>query len=95
MRGTLLIVALVCSGCSVTPTSELGELYTQHARCLETDAIGCESIWDEIERRERAVANRERQRECPSGTASVGNVDGPTACVSHNEVRTLLNRMLR
>ncbi len=95
MRTTLVVLLLICSGCSVTPTSELDDLYVEHARCLEADAIGCEGIWEEIERRERIAASRERQRECPSGTASVGNAMGPTSCVPHAEVRTLLNQMMR
>ena len=95
MRTTLIVLLLVTSGCSVTPTDELRGLYAEHARCLEAGAVGCERVWEDIERRERIAASRERQRECPSGTASVSDSLGPTSCVSHSEVRTLLSRMLR
>ncbi len=95
MRTTLVVLLLVCSGCSVTPTSELNGLYAEHARCLEAGATGCDGIWEEIEQRERVAASRERQRECPSGTASVRNSLGPTSCVSHAEVHTVLDRVLR
>ena len=95
MRTTLLVFLLVCGGCSVAPTNDLGDLYAEHAQCLEAGAIGCDRIWDVIERRERAVASRERQRECPSGAAIVGNANGPASCVEHSEVHTMLSRMLR
>ena len=95
MRKTLVVLLLVCSGCSVTPTSELDNLYVEHGRCIEAGTGDCEGIWDEIERRERIAANRDRQRECPAGTASVGNANGPASCVPHAQVRTLLSRMLR
>lgn len=95
MRTTLLVLLLACGGCSVAPTSELGDLYAEHAQCLDTGAIGCERMWEEIERRERIAANRERERACPGGTANVGNVYGPVNCVSHAEVHSVLSRMLR
>lgn len=95
MRKTLLVIVLIGSGCSVTPTSELDNLYVEHARCIEAGAVGCEVIWKEIERRERIVASRERDRECPAGTTIVGNAHGPTSCVPHAQVRTLLNGRLR
>ena len=97
MRTTLAVLLLACGGCSVAPTSELGDLYTEHAQCLDTGAIGCERMWEEIERRERIAVNREREREreCPGGTVGVGNVYGPANCLSHAEVHSVLSRMLR
>ena len=95
MRTTLVVLLLVCSGCSVAPTNELGELYVEHARCLEADAIGCDAIWEEIEQRERIAAKREARRTCPAGAVSVGNANGSEACVSQSQAQVLLSRMLR
>ncbi len=95
MRTTLLILLLACSGCSVSPTNELGELYVEHARCLEADAIGCENIWEEIEQRERIAEERASRRTCPAGAVSVSNAGSEEACVSPSHARTLLSRMLR
>lgn len=95
MRAKYLVLMVLCGGCSLTPANDLEDLYVQHARCIAADAVGCEQIWASIERREQIVASRERQRACPGGTASVSNSHGPTSCVAHSDVRSVLSRMLR
>ncbi len=79
----------------MTPANELGELYAEHARCLEANAIGCEAIWEEIEERERRAANREDERACPAGSVSVGYANDSETCVSQSQARTLLRNMMR
>ena len=95
MRTTLLVLLLVCGGCSMAPAKDLGDLYVEHARCLEADAIGCEAIWQAIEQRERIAAKREARSPCPAGAVSVRNGSGSDACVSQSHAQTLLSQMLR
>ena len=95
MRTTLLVLLLVCSGCSVAPADDLGDLYVEHARCLEAEAVGCQNIWQEIEHRERIAAERASRRTCPRGAVSVSNANGSEACVSPAQAQVLLGRMLR
>jgi hypothetical protein len=91
----ILFSVLLVFGCATQPTLE--ELYLQYNHCTLADAVGCETLGQEIEKREAArLAKAEREApHCPRGTVDMHRGGGHSGCMTMHEVKEMMPGVFR
>lgn len=88
---------LLLVGCSTYPYHELSydELYQQASDCKSAKAIGCDPLWEEVNRRDAVKEKRDKKNksmECPNGEV-VLKKGHSTSCISQADLRWVLRGM--
>ncbi len=83
-------------GCATYPYPDLSydELYQQASDCKSAKAIGCDPLWDEIQRRDVSREKREARIEantCPQDLVLLTDRHGDKYCITRWQSRQILN----
>ena len=57
----ILLLAILLVGCAATPSYD--ELFQQASDCTRAKAIGCDVLWDEVNRRDEWREKRMKQQD--------------------------------
>lgn len=91
----LPLLFLLLIGCATSQTYE--ELYDQAAACTSDKAIGCDALWEAVERRDEAN-DRRKERDglrCPSNEVSFKDRFGRESCMRREDLSRIFRHLGR
>ena len=93
----LPLLLLMCA-CTTYPYPDLtdDELFQQASACRSAKAIGCDPLWDEVNRRDEVREKREAKIEaetCPSRLVRFVDHWGNSSCITRWQLQQIFDQL--